>query len=73
MCMVIAENAGSLHVWNVDNLQIDRYNYKKPKSTDAFFAKSVFYHPNLLAVAFIDFWYDTNWSSLDRPSREIAR
>ena len=29
--------AGSFHVENIDDLHTDRYNYKKPKSTDAVF------------------------------------
>ena len=34
--------ACSFHVGNLDDLHTDEYYYKKPKSTDALFAKIVF-------------------------------
>ena len=34
MCAAIA---GSFHIENVDESYTDQYDYKKPKSTDAFF------------------------------------
>ena len=34
--------AGLFHVENVDDLHMDQYSYKKPKSTDAYFAKNCF-------------------------------
>ena len=34
-------------MWNVDVLHTDPYYYKKPKFTDALFAKIIFYNQNL--------------------------
>ena len=48
MRVVITENCIFFPRRNVDDLNTDRYYFKKPKSTDAFFvcAKIVFYNQN---------------------------
>ena len=67
MRMVIAENCRFIPRRNVDDRHTDRYNYKKPKSTNA-----VFYYQNLQfvekiikkdaisgdTVMFLSFWTD---------------
>ena len=40
--VIVQKIACSFSVWNVDHLNTDRYYYKKPKSTDAIFAKIFF-------------------------------
>ena len=45
--LLLQKIACSLPVWNVDDLNTDRYYYKNPKFTDAIFAKIVFYLQNL--------------------------
>ena len=44
MRMTTAENCRFIPlIWNVDNLYTDRINYQNPKSTNAVFAKIVFF------------------------------